>query len=46
MIETNYHILPSELFAELSSEAKELDLNLDYYLMEFCDIEGEWVQCD
>jgi len=41
MIETVYHILPPHLFQEVKSEADELGVSVDYYLMEFCSITDE-----
>jgi len=40
MIETDYHILPPDVFHEVKSEADQLGVSVDYYLMEFCEIEG------
>ena len=41
VIETNYHILPEEVFQECNTDAEELNVNIDYYLMEFCTINEE-----
>ena len=43
MIETNYFILNGEQYQQFYTEASELGLNIDYYLMEFCDVQGEYV---
>ena len=40
MIETSYFILTGEQYQEFHTEAQELGMNIDRYLMEFCDIEG------
>lgn len=39
MIETDYHILSDELYCEIASEASEKGVSVDYFLMEFCDVE-------
>lgn len=41
MIETNFFILDQQQYQEHYTEAKELGVNLDYYLLEWCDVEGE-----
>jgi hypothetical protein len=46
MIETNFFILDVQQFTELKSEADELGVSLDYYLMEFCIVDGEMVEYD
>jgi len=38
MIETDFHIITSELFDEVEPIAAELEVTVDYYLMEFCQI--------
>ncbi len=38
MIETDYHILPEEVYQELIIEAQQLNVSIDYFLMEFCQI--------
>jgi hypothetical protein len=40
MIETNYYILTQEQYEEFNIEASQLDVSIDYFLMEFCDIQG------
>jgi hypothetical protein len=40
MIETDFFILSQEQYDECYTEASRLGMNIDYYLMEFCDIEG------
>jgi hypothetical protein len=46
MIETDFYILSQEQYDQFNSEASELGLSIDYYLDEFCDIQGEWVLTD
>jgi len=41
MIETDYHILPPHLFQEVKTQADELGVSVDYYLMKFCSITDE-----
>ena len=41
MIETDYFILDGEQYQEFYTEAAKVGVTLDYYLMEFCDTEGE-----
>jgi hypothetical protein len=43
MIETEFYILTEEQFNEFYAEAEQLGLGIDYYLDEFCDIEGPYV---
>jgi hypothetical protein len=43
MIETNFFILTHDQYHQFNSEASELGLSVDYFLMEFCTVEGEWV---
>ena len=42
-VETNFFILSSEDYHELSQDAKDLNISIDYLLFEFCDIQGEKV---
>jgi hypothetical protein len=46
MIETNFFILDAQQFNELKPEADELGVTLDYFLMEFCMIDGDTVEYD
>lgn len=41
MIETDYHILTNEMYQELMKDALIEGVSIDYYLMEFCDIEED-----
>ncbi len=43
MIETDFFILSSEQYDEFKKDADELNLSLDYFLLEFCDVIGEQV---
>jgi len=43
MIETNYFILNGEQYQQFYTEAQEIGVSIDYYLMEFCHTEGEYV---
>lgn len=44
MIETDYFILGTEEYQEAKQDADNLGIRVDYYLMEFCTIEGNWVE--
>jgi len=46
MIETQFFILDAEQFQEYSTLADEVGVSLDYYLSEFCDVEGPYITCD
>jgi hypothetical protein len=37
MIETDYHILPENVYLDVITIAQELGVSVDYFLMEFCD---------
>ena len=41
MIETDFFILDGQQYQEYYTEATKVGVTLDYYLMEFCDVEGE-----
>ena len=40
MIETQFFILTPEQYEEHIKDAEELNVTLDYYLSEFCQISG------
>jgi len=40
MIETNFYILTQEQYEENLQYADELGITIDYYLSEFCDVQG------
>jgi len=46
VIETEYFILTGEQYQEFHTEAQELGMNIDRYLMEFCDVDYDWVYTD
>jgi hypothetical protein len=46
MIETEFFILDSAQFQEYSQLADEAGVSLDYYLSEFCDVEGPDIMVD
>jgi hypothetical protein len=46
MIETDFFILTGEQYQQFNSEASELGLSIDYYLSEFCDVEGPDIYID
>ena len=39
MIETDYHILPQDIYLDVVIEAMKLNVSVDYFLMEFCKID-------
>jgi hypothetical protein len=41
MIETDHFIITQEQYDEFYTEATNVGVSLDYYLMEFCTVEGE-----
>ena len=44
MIETDFYILSQAQYDECNTEASKLGLSIDYFLMEFCDVEGQDVE--
>jgi hypothetical protein len=46
MIQTQFFILTPEQFQEHVQYAAIEGVNLDYFLLEFCDIEGDWVSVE
>jgi hypothetical protein len=40
VIETDFFILTGEQYQEFYTEAQQVGMNIDRYLMEFCDVEG------
>jgi hypothetical protein len=46
MIETDFFILTGEQYQEFYTEAQQVGMNIDRYLMEFCDVEGPDVYVD
>jgi len=41
MIETDYYTIPTNIFSQIKAEAEELQVSVDYYLMEFCSVSEE-----
>lgn len=41
MIETEFFILNGEQYQEFYTEAQQVGVSIDYYLMEFCSVEGD-----
>ena len=46
MIETDYFILSGEQYQEFYMEALKLNVTLDYFLLEFCDVTGPMIECE
>ena len=46
MIETQFFILDEQQFQEYGQLADEINVTIDYYLSEFCDVEGPDVYGD
>ena len=46
MIETDFFILTSEQYQESVEHAAIEGVSVDYYLLEFCTVEGEWVEVE
>ena len=46
MIETNFFILTPEQYHEMQQDAAIEGVSVDYYLLEFCSVEGEWVEVE
>jgi hypothetical protein len=46
VIETDFFILTGEQYQEFYTEAQQVGMNIDRYLMEFCDVEGPDVYTD
>ena len=46
MIETDYFILNGEQYQQFYTEASEIGVSIDYYLIEFCDVIGPMIECD
>ena len=41
MIETDYHILPENVYLDAVTDAMQLGVSVDYFLMEFCSLTEE-----
>jgi hypothetical protein len=54
MIETEHFILTAEQYQQFYMEAQELGVNIDRFLLEWCDVDGvtvehngeDWVEVD
>jgi hypothetical protein len=46
MIETEFFILTPEQFEEYSQLANDEGVTLDYYLSEFCDVQGPTISIE
>ena len=46
MIETNFYILNGEQYQQFYTEAQELGVSIDYFLDEFCEVEGPMIDAD
>jgi hypothetical protein len=44
MIETDYFILSAQEYQRAKQDSNNIGVNVDYYLMEFCTYEWEWVE--
>ena len=38
MIETDYYILPENIYLDIVTEAIKLNVSVDYFLFEFCSV--------
>lgn len=46
MIETDFFILTPEQYQETSQDAAIEGVSVDYFLLEFCTVEGDYVFTD
>lgn len=46
MIETDYYILTHDQYYSAKQDAEKFDVSVDYFLLEFCSIEGDYVTYD
>jgi len=46
VIETQFFILTPEQYEEHLQDANELGISIDYYLSEFCEVQGPKVTVD
>ena len=46
VIETEFFILTPEQYQEHLHDANELNVTIDYYLSEFCDVQGPLISTD
>jgi hypothetical protein len=45
MIQTQFFILSLKQYNQVAIEAQQLGVSIDYYLSEFCAVEGDIVYC-
>jgi hypothetical protein len=46
MIETDFFFLSTEQYQKTLQDAAIEGVSVDYFLLEFCTVEGEWVEVD
>ena len=46
MIETQFFVLNQQQFQEYSQLADKIGVSVDYYLSEFCEVIGPYMECD
>jgi hypothetical protein len=46
MIETDFFILTHDQYEQFNQDALIEDVSVDYFLMEFCDVEGPDIYID
>jgi hypothetical protein len=46
MIETDFYILSGEQYQEFYTEAQKIGVTIDYFLDEFCYVEGPYIVSD
>ena len=46
MIETDFYILNQEQYDQFNTDATDLGITLDHFLLEWCDIEGPLISLD
>ena len=46
MIETDFYVLSQEQYEENLQFANELGVTVDYFLLEFCEVEGPYITVD
>ena len=44
MIETEFYILTEEQYDQFYQQASELNVSVDYFLSEFCDVIGDMIR--
>ena len=43
MIETQFFVMESDMYEKVSQCAQDLNVSVDYLLLEFCVVEGEMI---